>query len=71
MFTKEIVRYYYMASVTSGKLARFDWHRNIFACPLFSVIDHGPKRVILKSNGNKLRKANSKSQEKKTKQKTI
>ena len=59
---------YYMASVISGKTARFDWLRNIFSRPLFSRNrPHGPKRVILLSDVNKLCNANSKTQNKETK----
>ena len=29
-------KYYYMASITSGKMAHFDWLRDIFVGPLFS-----------------------------------
>ena len=53
-----------------AKMSCYDWLRNIFAGRLFSIMDHGPKRVILQSNVNKRCKANSKMQ-KITKQKTI
>ena len=61
------ITFYYMTSVTSLKLACFDWLRNIFAGALFSLMDHDPKLVILKSNVSKLRKANSKTQKIETK----
>ena len=53
-----------MASVTFSKMARFSMAQKTFLPVLyFPVIDHGPKRVVLLANVNKLRKANSKTQE--------
>ena len=51
-----------MASLTSGKMACFNWFRNIFAGPLLAVMHYGSNRVILQLNANKLRKSNSKTQ---------
>ena len=53
-----------MANVTSGKMALFDWFRNILSVYYFPVMDHGPIRATLQLHVNKLRKAICKTQKK-------
>ena len=58
-----------MVRVTSGEMARFDWLKNIFAGPLFSRDRPRSKtrNFTVKCKKNKLRHANSKTQNKRNK----
>ena len=56
-----------MASVTSGKMHALIGSETFLPVHYFPVIENCPKRVILQSNVNKLRNANSKTQNKRNK----